>query len=52
MPYRLCEKQLMEQPVKQPCNCDIMLYGEKKRTRFGNFLMIRNCSNVLVSWEK
>ena len=29
MPYRLCEYQLLERPVEQPCNCEVRLCGKK-----------------------
>ena len=31
MHYRLCEKQLMEQPVEQPFHCGFRLCGNKKK---------------------
>ena len=40
MPDRLCEEQLMEQPVRQPCYCDVRLCGKKKRMPCVNILKI------------
>ena len=31
MLYCLCEQQLMEQSVKQPCYCDFRLCGKKRQ---------------------
>ena len=31
MPFRICELQLMEQPVEQPCYWDFRLCGERKK---------------------
>ena len=42
MSYRLCQSQLMELPVEQPCYGEFRLCGkEKKRTRCINILKMK-----------
>ena len=36
MPYRLCGYKIMEQPVEQPCYCDVRLSGKEKKPRCVN----------------
>ena len=55
MPYRLCEKQLMEQPVEQPyCYCDFRLCGNKKKAlyKYSNEENTLYTISILVIYQK
>ena len=39
----------MEQPVEQPCYCDLTLRGKKKRTRGINILIMKILSHPIRS---
>ena len=42
MPFRLCELQLMEQPVEQPCYCLFRLCVEKEKNALYTYSIVEN----------
>ena len=53
MSYRLCESQLMEQLVEQPCYCDFRLCGKKKIMRCIDILIMKKkpTKSILVMYK-